>query len=78
MIRDHALSVGLARVKYGPLNQTAELQACVRDLMSLLALPSLWSGREPRDVASLLFDSLRTVLPVELAYVRVGSPGRGR
>ena len=43
--------------------------------MSLLALPSLWSGREPRDVAALLLDSLRAILPMDLAYVRVGQPG---
>jgi signal transduction histidine kinase len=57
------------------VDQVAELQSCIRDLLSLLALPSIWSGREPRDVAALLFDSLRAILPVDLAYVRVGPPG---
>jgi len=56
------------------LDRVAELQCCIRDLLSLLALPSIWSGREPRDVAALLFDSLRAILPVEFAYVRVGPP----
>ncbi|MDQ2644265.1 MAG: ATP-binding protein [Myxococcota bacterium] len=59
----------------GSVAQVSELQSCIRDLLSLLALPSLWSGREPREVAALLFDSLRAILPMDFAYVRVGQPG---
>jgi signal transduction histidine kinase/ActR/RegA family two-component response regulator len=45
-----------------------ELEACVRDLMGLLALPALWTGRDPATVLTLLTEALEAVLPVQVCY----------
>jgi signal transduction histidine kinase/ActR/RegA family two-component response regulator len=50
-------------------NAESALQACVRDLMSLLALPALWSGREPQQILTLLSEALEAVLPIDVCYV---------
>jgi signal transduction histidine kinase/CheY-like chemotaxis protein len=47
------------------------LRAHVRDLVALLALPLLWREREPADICSSLAGTLRRLVRVELAYVRV-------
>jgi signal transduction histidine kinase/ActR/RegA family two-component response regulator len=47
----------------------AELQACLRDLMSLLALPSLWSGRDPATVLRILAEALEGILSIEVCHV---------
>jgi signal transduction histidine kinase/CheY-like chemotaxis protein len=46
-----------------------ELQTCLRDLMGLLALPSLWSGRDPDVVLRILAEALEGVLPIEVCHV---------
>jgi CheY-like chemotaxis protein len=48
---------------------TAELQACVRDLMRLLALPAIWNGREPDVILGLLCETLESALSLEACYV---------
>ena len=48
------------------MNNTSDeikrLQSCISDLISVLALPALWSGREPSDIAGTLLDVLLTML----------------
>jgi formate hydrogenlyase transcriptional activator len=51
------------------------LQGCLNDLVSLLALPALWSGREPEDVLGILLDVLLRMLPLEFAYARLNAAG---
>jgi len=41
------------------------LQGCINDLVSLLALPALWIGREPPEVASTLLDVLLKMLRLD-------------
>ena len=48
-----------------------ELQACVQDLLSLLALPALWNGREPKAIVGSLCETLESLLPLEACYVSV-------
>ncbi len=55
------------------------LQGCINDLVSLLTLPALWSGRDPPQVVSTLLDVLLRMLRLDFAYARVnvlagGSP----
>ena len=55
------------------------LRACVNDLVSVLALPALWSGREPRHIIGTLLDVVLRMLALEFAYARIddtvdGSP----
>jgi len=51
------------------LNASAEeigrLQRCINDLVSLLALPTVWSGREPSRILEILFDSLLPTLSLD-------------
>jgi signal transduction histidine kinase/ActR/RegA family two-component response regulator len=51
-----------------PASQTADLERCVRDLLALLALPALWSGRDPRAILELLFEVMESMLSLEFAY----------
>lgn len=48
----------------------AELRACLRNLTSLLALPALWTGRSPGEVALALFEALEAVLTLEVCLLR--------
>ena len=38
------------------------LQRCVNDLVSLLALPAMWSGGEPSHIVQTLLDALLRML----------------
>ncbi len=46
-----------------------ELQTCLRDLMGLLALPSLWSGREPVVLFRTLAEALEGILSIDVCHV---------
>jgi formate hydrogenlyase transcriptional activator len=55
------------------------LQGCINDLVSLLALPAMWSGREPPQVVGTLLDVLLRLLRLDFVYARLivlagGSP----
>ncbi|RYG28012.1 MAG: hypothetical protein EON93_19390, partial [Burkholderiales bacterium] len=47
------------------------LQDCISGLMSLLALPSLWDGRDPLSILRTLLDMLARMLALDLAYARL-------
>jgi PAS domain S-box-containing protein len=47
------------------------LQRCINDLVSLLALPAIWSGGDQSRIARTLLDVLVSMLHLDLAYVRV-------
>ncbi|HEY1732291.1 MAG TPA: PAS domain S-box protein, partial [Terriglobales bacterium] len=51
------------------------LQRCINDLVSLLALPAVWSGGEPSQIIPTLLDSLLRMLQLDLVYVRLKDPG---
>ncbi len=46
-----------------------ELQTCLRDLMGLLALPALWSGREPEVLFRTLAEALEEILAIDVCHV---------
>src|ERR1700722_564820 len=50
------------------------LQRCLNDLVSVLALPAMWSGADPFRVVSTLLDSLLGMLDLDLVYVRLKAP----
>jgi len=58
-----------------PPDRSAEeikrLQRCINDLVSVLALPALWSGGEPVRVASASLDVLLGMLRLDFAYARL-------
>jgi PAS domain S-box-containing protein len=53
------------------------LQRCIRDLVSLFALPAMWSGAEPYQIVHTLLDALLRMLQLDLVYVRLRDPGGG-
>ena len=51
------------------------LQRCVNDLISVLALPAVWSGGEPSQIVHTLLDALLRMLQLDLVYVRLKETG---
>jgi PAS domain S-box-containing protein len=47
------------------------LQRCINDLVSLFALPAMWSGGEPSQIVHTLLDALVRMLQLDLVYVRL-------
>jgi hypothetical protein len=62
------------------MESTAEikrLQSCINDLISVLALPAIWSGSESSQILGTLLDVLLTMLRLDFAYARLSaSDGR--
>jgi PAS domain S-box-containing protein len=54
--------------------ENKHLQRCINDLVSLLALPSIWSGGDPSQVLHILLDALLHMLHLDLACVRLKDP----
>jgi PAS domain S-box-containing protein len=52
------------------------LQRCVNDLISVLALPAMWSGGEPSGIVHTLLDALLRMLQLDLVYVRLKETDR--
>src|SRR5437879_7807985 len=52
-----------------PADEIKRLQRCINDLVSLLALPAMWSGSKPCDVVHTLLDSLLRMLDLDFVYV---------
>jgi PAS domain S-box-containing protein len=50
------------------------LQRCINDLVSLLALPAIWSGGDPSQVLHTLLDALMRMLRLDLVSVRLTDP----
>ena len=47
------------------------LKACINDLISVLALPAIWSGQEPSQIVKTLLDVLLGMLRLNFAYARL-------
>ena len=52
-----------------PADDIKRLQRCMNDLVSLLALPAMWSGSTPSDIVQTLLDSLLRMLDLDFVYV---------
>jgi len=53
------------------VDELERLRRANRDLAACLALPALWSGREPRYIVTTLLDVLVSMLGLELAYALI-------
>lgn len=60
-----------------PTDEVKRLQRCIGDLVSLLALPAIWSGGDPSQVLHTLLDSLMRMLNLDVVCVRLTNPGGG-
>jgi signal transduction histidine kinase len=54
-----------------PAEEIRRLQRCVNDLVSILALPAMWTGGDPSHIGQTLIDSLASILTLDLVYVRL-------
>ena len=55
-------------------SEIKRLQRCISDLVSLLALPAIWSGGDPSRVLHTLLDALMRMLHLDLVSVRLKNP----
>ena len=58
-----------------PADEIKRLQRCINDLVSLLALPAMWSGSKPCDIVHTLLDSLLRMLDLDFVYVSLTNLG---
>jgi transcriptional regulator with GAF, ATPase, and Fis domain len=60
------------------MEQTADeikrLQGCINNLISLLALPAIWSGQEPAHILDTLLGALVRMLRLDFVYARLNDP----
>jgi PAS domain S-box-containing protein len=57
-----------------PTPEIKQLQRCMNDLVSVLALPAMWTGGNHSQIVPTLLDSLSSMLQLDLAYVRLTDP----
>jgi PAS domain S-box-containing protein len=57
-----------------PAQEIKQLQRCMNDLVSVLALPAMWSGGKPSQIIHTLLDALLPMLELDLVYVRLKEP----
>jgi PAS domain S-box-containing protein len=55
-------------------DEVSRLQGCINDLISVLALPAMWSGQESAQIVSTLLDVLVGMLRLDFAYARLIDP----
>jgi PAS domain S-box-containing protein len=53
------------------------LKRCLNDLVSVLALPAMWSGSSPAQIVHTLLDTLLGMLCLDLVYARLRDPAGG-
>src|ERR1700730_4263070 len=52
-------------------NEIKRLKACITNLISVQALPAIWSGGQPSQIVSALLDMLLEMLSLDFAYARL-------
>ncbi|HEY7545429.1 MAG TPA: PAS domain S-box protein, partial [Blastocatellia bacterium] len=57
--------------------EVRRLRSCINDLLSLLALPAMWSGRRPSQIIETLSDVLLGMLRLDFSYARLNDPAGG-
>jgi PAS domain S-box-containing protein len=61
-------------VEADPAEEIKRLQRCISDLISLLALPALWSGSGHSQIVGTVLDTLLGMLRLDLVYARLRNP----
>ncbi len=57
--------------------EITHLKRCLNDLVSVLALPAMWSGSSPSRIVQTLLDALLGMLRLDFMYARLQDPGGG-
>jgi MEDS: MEthanogen/methylotroph, DcmR Sensory domain len=55
-------------------DEVGRLKACVNDLISVLALPAVWTDLEPRQIIKALLDALMGILRLDVVYAELKDP----
>jgi len=58
-------------------DEIKRLQSCINDLISVLALPAIWSGSESSQIVGTLLDVLLAMLRLDFAYARLSYSSDG-
>jgi signal transduction histidine kinase len=53
------------------VDEIKRLKACINNLISVQALPAIWSGGKPSQIVSASLDMLLTMLSLDFAYARL-------
>ena len=61
----------------GSNGEIKRLQSCINDLISVLALPAIWTGSESSQILGTLLDVLLTMLRLDFAYARLSDASDG-
>src|SRR6266850_3985136 len=56
------------------IDEIRRLRGCINDLISVQALPAMWTGQEPARIVSTLLDVLIGMLRLDFAYARLKDP----
>jgi hypothetical protein len=59
----------------GLLAENGRLQRCLNDLVAVMALPAMWAGCKPAQIASTLLDALFGTLDLDAAYLQLNDAG---
>jgi len=54
-----------------PAEEIKHLERCINDLIGSIAVPTVWSAREPSEIVDTLLDLLFNMLDLDLIYVRL-------
>jgi PAS domain S-box-containing protein len=54
-----------------PAQEVKHLQRCLNDIVSLLALPAIWTSSPPSQIVQTLLDALLRMLSLEFVYARL-------
>jgi PAS domain S-box-containing protein len=57
-----------------PTEEIKRLRRCINDLVSVFALPAVWSGGDSSQIVRTLLDVLLGMLDLDLVYVRLKDP----
>jgi PAS domain-containing protein len=55
-------------------DEIKRLKGCINNLISVQALPAIWSGGKPSQIVSALLDMLLKMLSLDFAYARLKDP----
>ena len=53
------------------VNEIKRLKGCINNLISVQALPAIWSGGKPSQIVSASLDVLIKMLSLDFAYARL-------
>src|SRR6267142_95905 len=72
-------AIGLAQLATEAIlvEEVKRLQGCINDLIGVLALPAVWRGYQPAQIASTLLDALVRMQRLDFAYMRLSDPIEG-